>query len=472
MPRSIWISRFLILTLALLAAGRDGCPQDVGPTTIPQPAGELPANPFNGTIPFAVPPPGGDPRAARMRARLESFLHAQVDWLAEVGQLTDAQKQEARKISGEFQNTIFSEQWLGGGAWDGHRPPLFGTPPSKAALIRSQLAEELRQRVLQPPQTARIDQALRDRTLQRRRAYRTLAVAFLDQELFFTTSQRTLLLQELSEDAPRFDIPPAALRDDVSVRRPELQLPESFVRLLSPIQTKALAAASIRQNSSMTLSFEEGQVIEADRPTVARLQQEAGDAMAEAAELLIGYYQAECGLTEDQAGKLRLTSKRVAVQLAESWTGRFGQRALGPASGPVQFGFSADGFGQQLAGEPRTDVISQHPEWQKALDEVLGNIPRVPVVERTVFLRFARTNAVLVMLDDELWLRPAQRELMRGLVDSTFPTSWDVFPDISLTRAPGWCSIPVKQLKLEQLDFLNELQQLAWQQLQKSYAEP
>lgn len=403
--------------------------------------------------------------------RLDQHLDAYLDWVAVVCGLTDPQRQaataRARDVGGSSPAANYAHQMTGS------QPPFaaaFAHATGVATLVRLHLTEELRQTVLTPDQSAKLDGALRERTALRRRAYRDFAIAILDRELYFTAEQRDLAANLISENSSRFDGP--SPQSSVSGEDCKAyELPETLRTQLSAEQTLAWISCFQKPGEFRSVIMPDGQIDE-----IKRLGREGRDALMKAAELQIAYYQQAARLSPPQVEALRLAAKRIAVQRVDQWeaerTPKEPEEAqAGFVPGQFEIMLIHDGLGPHFSSDfnaaSRAALLRADPNWQEALRQALAEAPREGVTERDRFFRNARATAVVAMLDEELWLREGQRPLMRELIAGSLPESADAFLQSWNSGYQSLCAAAIGAGNGTAPAFLNEPQKAVWQQLEK-----
>ena len=181
----------------------------------------------------------------------------------------------------------------------------------------------------------------------------------------------------------------------------------------------------------------------------------------------IAYYTAEMHISPEQSAHLLLAGKGATelslIDWKESTRLVIDQMQQQMALQRGNFGFGAS--------KMSANDLERQPVWSESINAILSDQHTKGVDARDKANNLARANAVLAMLDQELWLRPEQRQPLLELVENAFPhrssratnDSQDYLREIALLAQPLF---KIQDEKINTI--LNESQQAAWKQL-KSY---
>lgn len=308
-------------------------------------------------------------------------------------------------------------------------------------------------------------------------AFLDYAVALLDAELFLSQQQREILRTEIGKSAhftghPFYSFSPST---NYLPYQPLVGLVTvtAVKEKLSPAQQQRLStqntAANVNRASSI-LRFSSRDTREAWEAQIDTYVQQLRAETLQVFDLRLDFCAREGQLSEQQLNQLRVAAKGVAVQYSderrESIRSQLDQ--LEPQI-RQQPGTSTFGFGTSTV-TPAT--LLSRPLWTTAWQAVMSSAEKNVDAERQNFNRAARDRAVLALLDQELWLRPEQRDQLLPLVSSVLPPVDSLTASREQMRDVIWLAHVLSLLEPEQLTPILDAPQLAaWQLMQKSFPQ-
>lgn len=429
---------------------------------------------------IVVDAPGAPPPAAAAPARegpelpkgerYRQYQRVLVDWIQETCGLSETQRQLLAPLVEDFGGSVVAA--MIGGGWE-ETTPNFASNISIPGILKLSLLDSVRQEILTPDQLPKLEASLRDRTVFQRTAMRDLAIASLDALAGFTAPQRSQLQATWKASSVDLDLSSRLRLETGADRQFGKGVPAQFLESLSQDQQAWLRTWQIEPSDQWTFTCRDRELVPEDQEKVDAVIAQGRQAILKSVELQIAMYAIHAEVTPQQIEALRLAGKKIAVDTAENWL----QRNI-HAQKNAQSDFTAtvtirrDGLGPVLDNEIRRREVflRQHAVWQEALRTIPLEVRSRALKERNGFHRLARAEFVLAALDQELWLRPDQREPMRHLVWRSLPAVVDLPVDDD-ERDLAWCALPLVDSAEDPPAFLNREQQACWGVLKMQYDE-
>lgn len=411
------------------------------------------------------------PGAGSMLKQLVQRHELMLDWLAVSCSLTPAQtaacQQTIQMVPETGLGRVIAE------AFDSDPPPLFGVGLS-ATSASHKLLDEWRRHVFTDSQLPILERSLANRESAHRLAFRDMTIVVLDEQILLTKAEREQLAQLWNHDSFAFENFPLRYGqrpyDFLYSQRPKV--PAEFLRTLNPLQQEFASAWHSEKSETLTILDDRGRrpaTAEANRDELA---QRGEAAILKTFELQISFLLAAGEVTREQAESLRAAGRLIAGGFVDYWKREVFRPLEERPRLPRTATISVDALGPVLDNNwaPRGTRLQHYPTWTEALDKVLPEQRSAETLARAEFHAQSRANAVLALLDEELWLQPAQVEALRPLVRFSLPDTLDEpksgDQDDILTT---WCAYPLILIDIDrELDFLSTAQRNYWRIMQNS----
>jgi hypothetical protein len=432
-------------------------------------------------LPAMKNPPGPEQDKQENKARLEAYSNSMRLWIEQTCELSDEQRTKSREL---FEKDLDYESWWrdsvakannqqqrGNQVFGNCFPILFTMKTGGVATnFQRQINKELQSKVLTADQQQRLKAALDERVQFRSTAFRDYIISLLDKELYLTNDQRAKLSAELNENQRLFDHGLYAFQPQ-SYYLPYESI-TTVVRWGNPALTKPqqklyeLTSNTANRTRNAQILFESGSGLEGWYKQIDQVGIEERDTFLRAVAVRIAYYEAEMGITTEQAEQLTVAGKGAAVSALATWK----ESTRATVDRMEQQMVQMRGNFAFAVGRMTVDGLEKNEIWLNTLKTILPAERVEKLDARSAAIRLARANAVLAMLDHELWLRADQRKPLLELIepslprrDDTLSRNQDYLREIALLAHPLY---KIPDAKINPL--LNEHQQAAWKQM-KSY---
>jgi hypothetical protein len=332
------------------------------------------------------------------------------------------------------------------------------------AIYSNELLKLIQKDILNEAQNAQLNAALTERREFQNAAFREYVVTLFDQELFLTKDQRQLMLDQFSANKKEitspfysfigysYYLPNKSLGDVLSA---------SKANYLDSRQKKRLQDLLSGDGNQNYIVFQSSEGPEQWDETVKQAVPKQRSLYLNAAAVRIGYLERSLKLTPEQVAYLSDASKGAVVEALGEWKVSTQQtieqmkQHMAQVQGQGNFGFSA----QHIS----VDGLDQNEIWKNAIREVHGDAKSE---ERSAFIRRAKAMTVTALLDQEMWLTPAQRPAVLELMDTSMPrnfvkSNYDQYVRELILLAYPLHRAPAAKIK----EVLSEPQQAIWQQL-------
>lgn len=422
-------------------------------------------------------PPVAKPTPAELDVfgkRLDLQLRVWRAWVEARVPLTDQQRNE---ITARINALVESERTL-----EAHRstrllpfpddfPYLFHLQgPSlnlRTSLHYTMLQDRLALGILSRGEVEHLNTCGREVVEFRRMAFRELTLTRIDESLGLSNQQLERVRSYLSLIRNHLDAPFHSLN-------PTARFPsQPVLSLLRPLTKEVFTAGQVKLLGPVTgdqvaADFQLGLGnVDAWRADLRRAANELRDNIYDHHRMQIEQLEALRDVPPGAAERLRMAAKGSAVSLSEDWEAGIttsAEQFAGVMSRHLKINPSVT-FG--IGGPLPVETVEQHPLWAAELKSFLENSTRkAPAAERLEIRRAARAGAVLVMLDEELWLTPAQREQLLPLVTRVLDQHQPLNPEDENFSLLGELAIPLHRIPPEVWEpILNPVQQEVWKVL-------
>ena len=381
----------------------------------------------------AMPAQDGAKPAERDRKelndRMTAFARAYEAWVMKWCELTTEQQTKLKelidaKIVGEVekygkkpdpnrQNQMLAETL----------PLLFTKPSGLAPDFQKELVAICKKDLLTEEQIGRLDTALKEREGFQSQSYLVYIVSILDKELFLTADQRTALVSELGNRKTPIRHPMYAFQPQVYYLPYESMsaiVPAKVGKgILEPTQTKRLQDLSTEQQGGQQLVFQTSSGREEWDRQIAEACASQRERYLNAAAVRVTYYEKEMQLSSEEVDHLSIAGKGATIRALGDWKDAtrltIEQMEQQMAQMGGNFGFGAQGMDAQ--------TIDQNDIWTDAVSAITQGASEDRLKQRLEANRIATAQAVLAMLDEELWLTSDQREPLQKLVLKSLPAA-------------------------------------------------
>lgn len=330
------------------------------------------------------------------------------------------------------------------------------------AIYSTELLRLIQKDILNETQREQLSAALTDRSEFQNAAFREYVVTLFDQELFLTEDQRQKMLDQFSARSKditspfysfigySYYLPNKSLGDVLSASKADYLDSRQKGRL------KDLLAGDGNQNYIM---FQSSEGAEQWDETVKQAVPKQRSLYLNAAAVRIGYLERSLKLTPEQVAFLSDASKGAVVEALGEWKistqQTIDQMKQHMAQAQGNFGFSA----QHIS----VDGLDQNEIWTNALREVHGDVKSE---ERIAFIRHAKAMTVTALLDQEMWLMPAQRAAVLEVMETSMPRNFVKSDYDQYVRELILLAYPLHRAPEAKVrEVLSESQQAIWQQL-------
>lgn len=433
------------------------------------------ARPERVARPMLVPAVMQPPQAKEAnRERITSFLKAHAAWIDRTCRLTQEQREalarfQEEAIEREMQEFDAHAQQRQNVALPTYSPISLTTQGAAARLLRDQKWIRQIRDLLTDEQQTLFDEAMEQREFRAKRASAMNFFALLDEELFFHSSQRDSISQQILDEVQAR--PYCLMSLSGQTYYIDYQTPP---RLLERLDNQDLTTAQqslfakIKQNirnqgsNQRYLTFMSNDGVESWYTSLDNSIAEQEQFLSAAVEIRIDFISAECDMTAAQIRHLRTASKGTLLYCIRDWQESSTKqlRDWEERMQQDQFRFGNFGFSISL---PQPEVIDRHPLWKATLNEVAGKA-QTAFQQREELHREIRRDYILSLLDMELWLSPDQLEKLSVQLTPKVPVgelpNREYFHEIILLSVPY-----VRLSDHEVQEILDESQLQAWKTL-------
>ncbi len=299
-------------------------------------------------------------------------------------------------------------------------PLLFVQSDGLGTKLTDALLKSIRRDILNDAQKEQLKIAIAERTESQNVAFREFVVAVFDQELFLSDEQRQKMLEHLSEEKKQLSSPFYSFVGQnyyLPYQSLNTMLPLRKADFLDQRQKERLDDLTSGSNGNQNyIMFQSSEGPEQWAETIKQAVVTQRKTYLHAAAVRIGYFERTLNLTPEQVEYLTVASKGATTTALADWklsTQRTVDNMIeqmGQMRG--NFGFSAQNIS--------VDGLDQNEIWAEAVRTVKADKQSE---DRTKQLRHVRAMTVTALLDQELWLTPAQREEVLKFTEPVMPKS-------------------------------------------------
>lgn len=423
----------------------------------PQPAAVMQQQEFAvGLAAPMVAGPQGQPSEKdreEFKARTEGYTNAFRRWLFEVCELTaeqQAQFDEGIKAELEAIQKAYSEETdvnRQHAAMGDTYPLIFPIKGERTAKIDRALKKFLDAKILTDVQKQKFDAAMKERAAWQAEQFRSLILQLLDSQLYFSSEQRSQLNETLKETNkirhPLYTFQPQSYY--LPYESIDTLVPTAFRTgaLEKPQQQRLKDLGGANDNSNMIFQSNEGP--EGWERTIKDASERYRKMLILAAEVRIAWYRRELKLSDADVTALQIAAKGATISEITTWKEQAQNTIDQMVQQMARFGGNF-AFGTQTLS---AQTLDSSDIWQQAIEKIAG----AKIVEaRTSNERNIMAAEVAALLDQELWLLPAERQKVIDAIAPTLPAKFssiqysEYFRDMVLICHP-LCKLSEEQKK-------------------------
>lgn len=342
-------------------------------------------------------------------------------------------------------------------------PLLFVQSDGVGTKLTNALLKSIRSDVLNDAQKGQLDIAVAERAESQNAAFREFVVALFDQELFLSDEQRQKMLDLFSGEKKKITSP------FYSFVGQTYYLPyQTLSTMLSARNADFLDARQKERLSDLTsggegnqnyIMFQSTEGPEQWAENIKRAVVNQRKTYLHAAAVRVGYFERTLSLTPEQVEYLTVASKGATTTALANWK-ETTQRTvdnmveqMGQMRG--NFAFSAQNIS--------VDGLDQNEIWAEAVRTVSAEKQSQ---DRVRHIQHVRAMTVTALLDQELWLTPAQREEVLKFTEQVMPKSSAKGTYDDYVRELVLLAYPLHKADEAKVnDVLTESQLAVWEQL-------
>ncbi len=298
-------------------------------------------------------------------------------------------------------------------------PLLFVQSDGVGTKLTDALLLSIRKDVLSDLQKEQLDLAVAERSESQNAAFREFVVALFDQELFLSDDQRQKMLEQFAGRNLIFSpfysfvgqthyLPYKHMTEVFAIQNAD------FLDHRQKERLNDLTSGDNRNQNHIMFQSNEGQDQWAENIKQAVVTQRK--TYLHAAAVRIGYMERTLNLTPEQVEYLTVASKGATTSALADWKQATQQTVdniveqMGQMRG--NFAFSAQNMS--------VDSLDRNEIWAGALRTVNADTQSD---DRAKQVRRVKAMTVTALLDQELWLTPAQREVVMKFTEPVMPES-------------------------------------------------
>jgi hypothetical protein len=346
---------------------------------------------------------------------------------------------------------------------NGTTTTINGQPADCIGVIYSQeLLRLIQKDILNETQKEQFSAALTERSGFQNAAFEEYVVSLFDLELFLTEDQRQKMLGQFSARSTKITSPFYSFIGH-SYYLPNKSLGEvlsvSKADYLDSRQKKRLNDLLTGDGNQNDIMFQSSEGAEQWDETVRQSVPKQRLLYLNAAAVRIGYLERSLKLTPEQVEYLSNASKGAVVEALRDWKvstqQTIDQMKQHMARVQGNFGFSAQNIS--------VDSLDQNEIWKNAVRQIDAEKPSG---ERSAAIRRAKASTVAALLDQEMWLTPAQRVAVLEWTEASMPRNFVKSDYDQYVRELILLAYPLhRTAESEVKEVLNQPQQTIWQQL-------
>lgn len=408
--------------------------------------------------------------------RLRNLLNLKVDWIDREVSLTADQRAKLQALVSAFlqfdsdrlAQPVSLPISVGSQSLPQDFPGVVPLNPAGGRRVIHEIDAVVALALLDQNQLARFQQARELRLRRHAQFMREMAISRWESELFLTTDQRRVLLDQWAPSDPGLGVwfyPP---QGNSAARRPPADpaLLQAFEGVLSPEQKRVLEMVQAEEpfnrleiKTPTTMDDVDVQLNQA-----VQKNQLAGLDML---EVRLQWLMHEHSVPAEAIDPLRLAGKGATRDVANTWRESIRQMVLRNES---RLGQGNGTMGMSTTGVT-SERLTSHELWQAALTPQLRNALDNQALGKQLQLQGIRAGALTSVLDEELWLSEAQFPAIANLVNKTLPANVPDSPT-SVIREAGWLAYPLLQATGPDLEGILTPQQIAvWKDLSGFYVK-
>lgn len=431
-----------------------------------------PAAPARAMVAIEAPQPKLLPLEADRKEHADRTLAlsgAMESWVSQTCQLDETQQTKLKQLvaklladeNGKYakqdnparQNRPFGE----------NTPLLFAQADGVGTKLTNALLKSIRSDVLNDVQKEQLDIAVAERAESQNAAFREFVVALFDQELFLSDEQRQKMLDLFSGEKKKitspfysfvgqtYYLPYQTLSTMLSARKADFLDERQKERL-----TDLTSGGDGNQNYIM---FQSTEGPEQWAENIKRAVVTQRKTYLHAAAVRVSYFERTLNLTPEQVEYLTVASKGATTTALADWK-ELTQRTvdnmieqMGQMRG--NFGFSAQNIS--------VDGLDKNEIWAEAVRTVKADKQSE---DRAQHIQHVRAMTVTALLDQELWLTPAQRDEFLKFTEPVMPKSSAKGSYDDYVRELVLLAYPLHKVSEETVNkVLTESQLAVWKQL-------